>query len=419
MPRILVVGGSLGGLLVANLLHRAGHDVIVLERATAPLDGRGAGIVTHPALLEALHRAGVSTGADLGIAVQSRVALDVRGSVTARLDLPQVLTSWGRLYTILKAALPTERYVTGIGVEEVDQTASGVVVRTSAQSFEADLVIASDGLRSTVRRQFARDAQPHFAGYVAWRGVCPEAALSGLTLSTLFDHFGFGLPEGEQIIGYPVTGADNQSSRGDRRYNFVWYRPAHSEPELAALLTDAEGVHYPQGIPPHKIDERHIRAMRESAKKLLAPQFAEIVEKTALPFLQPIFDVSSTAIAFGRVALMGDASFVARPHVGMGVTKAAKDAMALVDCIEADGATPDALACYEAQRLAPGHAVVSLGRALGQYLQMYGSGYADFNARDVEQVLRDTAVDPDDNANAPSRSTQNNATSRLEKLAVH
>ncbi len=51
MARILIAGGSLGGLLAANLLLRDGHDVQVLEKAAGSLDGRGAGIVTHAALL--------------------------------------------------------------------------------------------------------------------------------------------------------------------------------------------------------------------------------------------------------------------------------------------------------------------------------------------------------------------------------
>ena len=52
-------------------------------------------------------------------------------------------------------------------------------------------------------------------------------------------------------------------------------------------------------------------------------------ERRAQPFLQPIYDLDSPRMAFGRVALLGDAAFVARPHVGMGVTKAGDDAMAL------------------------------------------------------------------------------------------
>ncbi len=49
--------------------------------------------------------------------------------------------------------------------------------------------------------------------------------------------------------------------------------------------------------------------------------------------LQPIYDVESIRIAFGQVALLGDAAFVARPHVGIGVLKAAQDARALAAAV--------------------------------------------------------------------------------------
>ncbi|MET0519732.1 MAG: FAD-dependent monooxygenase, partial [Burkholderiaceae bacterium] len=133
----------------------------------------------------------------------------------------------------------------------------------------------------------------------------------------------------------------------------------------------------------------------EAARATLAPQFAEIIEKTAQPFLQPIHDLASERLAFGRIALMGDAAFVARPHVGMGVTKAAQDALALVDALAAHGARPAAWAAYEAARLPAGQAVVQRARRLGAYMQAQGGSGAADARRDAEQVLRETAIATD------------------------
>jgi 2-polyprenyl-6-methoxyphenol hydroxylase-like FAD-dependent oxidoreductase len=392
MARILIVGGSLGGLMAANLLHRAGHQVLVLERSSQSLEGRGAGIVTHASLLDALRACTGTLDDSLGVAVAARVVLDLQGDAQCQWAYPQLLTSWGRLYALLRDALPAALYRSGAPVVSVQQDGTGVSAHlVGGEVLSADLLLACDGIRSTVRAQLLPDVQPVYAGYVAWRGVCDEASLSRYTRDTLFEHFGFGLPEREQLIGYPVAGEHNQVEVGRRRWNFVWYRPAAAGAPLAALMTDADGRHHADGIPPQQVSWRQIATMRSDARRLLAPQFAEIVEKTAVPFLQPIHDLASPRLAFGRVALLGDAAFVARPHVGMGVTKAADDAMALAQALTTHQATPHALHAYEAQRLMPSAAVVERGRQLGAYLEASQHGTA---LRDAEGVMRQTAIDP-------------------------
>lgn len=393
MARILVVGGSLGGLMAANLLHRAGHEVRVLERSSRSLQGRGAGIVTHEGLRQTLRDCGVPVDHTLGVPVASRVVLAASGDAECRWDHPQILTSWGRLYTLLRAALPEACHRLGAAVTGAQQDERGVTLQlASGQSESADLVVAADGVRSTLRQQLAPGVAPQYAGYVAWRGVCDELALSRRTLTTLFPHFGFGLPDGEQMLGYPVAGVDDSTELGQRRWNFVWYRPAAAGAELQALMTDADGVHHPDGIAPQQVSWREIAAVRQAARERLAPQFAEIVEKTAVPFLQPIVDFLPPPLAHGRIALLGDAACVARPHVGMGVQKAGDDAQALVKAVAALGATPAALNKYDDARRQTVAAVVERARALGAYMQAQHRGTQA--ARSSEAVMHQTAIDP-------------------------
>ena len=252
----------------------------------------------------------------------------------------------------------------------------------------------ADGLRSAVRSQYFPAAQPAYVGYIAWRGLVEESELSAATRGAIFDTVAFCLPPQEQMLGYPVAGANDSMAPGQRRFNFVWYRPA-DEAALAALLTDGQGRHHDGGIAPPLIRPAVLAEMRSAAERVLAPQFAEVIAKTAQPFFQPIFDLSSPRLVFGRTALLGDAAFVARPHCGMGVTKAAGDALALVHALAAEADVGTALRTYEAERLEFGRAVVGHARHLGAYMQAQlrtpEERAAAERYRTPEAVMRETA----------------------------
>ncbi|WP_322048350.1 FAD binding domain-containing protein [Paraburkholderia sp. J67] len=397
--RAIIVGGSLGGLFAANLLHRGGWDVTVLERVPEELSGRGAGIVTHPELFEALQSAGVTVDDDIGVTVLDRITLDAHGSVVGSRPHKQTLTAWSKMFHVLRSALPDHCYRSGAIAENVENfTDHAEVLLADGSRLHADLVVAADGFRSSIRQKLLPSVDLKYAGYIAWRGLVDERDISADTWNALFNKFGFCLPAGEQMLGYPVAGPGNTTEPGKRRYNFVWYRPTDEATALQDLLTDAAGKCFVNGIPPALIRPEVIADMRDAARALLAPQFAEIVEKTAAPLFQPIYDLEATQLVFGRTVLLGDAAFVARPHCGMGVTKAAGDATQLARSLAGNADIGLALAEYERERLQYGAAIVEHARHLGAYMQAQLKTPFERNMaekyRTPDAVMRETAVAP-------------------------
>ena len=74
---------------------------------------------------------------------------------------------------------------------------------------------------------------------------------------------------------------------------------------------------------------------------------------------------------FGRTVLLGDAAFVARPHVGAGVTKSALDAQCLADALRTHGDVAAALASYQRDRLVIGQRMVARSRRLGAFIEFH------------------------------------------------
>ena len=397
VKRALVIGGSMSGLLAALALVRRGWDVAVYERVAEPLAGRGAGIVAQPELKAALRALSLDADHDLGVEVPTRVMYAQDGGVTHRIDWSQTMTSWDRVFHLLKAVLPQALYHHGRELRRIAQDAQGVTAHFAEGSVaEGDLLVGADGIRSTVRQQYLPALAPLYAGYTAWRGLVAEAAFPPPLHAQLFDEFSFCLPPNEQMLGYPVAGPDNDLRAGHRRYNFVWYRPASEERELPRLLTDESGRTHTLSIPPPLIARDVVARMRQEGEQVLAPPFNAMLSLCAQPFLQPIYDLEVPRMAFGRVAILGDAAFVARPHVGAGVAKAAEDALALADALAGHDDVETALRRFEEARLGVGEKIIARARRLGAYVQADLKSEAErayaAQHRAPDAVLAETAV---------------------------
>jgi len=366
--RIAIAGGSLGGLFAAILLRQDGHEVQVFERSAGGLEGRGAGLVPQREVFDILRAIGAEDVVKVGVVARDRITLDRAGGIAHRQVTPQMQLSWDYLYSAVRARLGDADYRLGRAVSGAAQTEAGEVLHFyDGSSEDADLVVGADGIGSVLRPVVTAQPSPNrYAGYVAWRGLVPEAALPQAAADALLDRFAFFMMPGSHILGYSVTGPGGEMQRGARRYNWVWYRRA-AEAELAQVLTDRAGRTHPFSLAPGQMPARRAAALQTDAQSLLPPAFAAAVAAEQNPFVQAIFDYEAPRMASGALALLGDAAFVVRPHTAMGVAKAAGDALALRRHLR-DLPLELALAAYDRERRPAGAAIAAYGQRLGAEL---------------------------------------------------
>lgn len=362
---IAVIGGSLGGLFSAVLLHQAGHTVTVFERSTEGLSRRGAGLVAQQELFDVARAVGIHVDDGFGVEAYERITLDRSGRVISRDATPQIQLSWDVLYEQFRARLPEHAYRLGAHVTTVrtDSVAAELTFENGDRT-RFDVVVGADGLRSVARRAVAPEAHENtYVGYATWRGLVPELSLPSASARTLLERFAFFTAPGAHMLGYLVPGSAGETRPGSRRYNWVWYRPLPAT-ALAALMREvgrsADSVSTAPGELPRALRDDLVRDARHE----LPEQFAAAVAAESSPFLQAIYDYVPPRMIRGRAVLVGDAAAVVRPHTAMGAAKAAGDAMSLARSLAEDD-VPTALARYQATRLPIARAIADYGQRLG------------------------------------------------------
>ncbi len=375
--RIAVVGGSIGGLTAACLLADSGHDVTVFERSSTELEQRGAGI----GFLEATYRYLVERAAlsidEISIATDRIRYLDRGGAVVHDMEHRYLFSSWNTVYRCLLTHWTTnhgaERYRLGHEMTGFDPGPDSVVVVFADRSSEpGDLLVCADGVGSTARSILLPEAQAAYAGYVAWRGMVPESELPPHVADLLTDAVTYHVYANSHILVYPIPGLDGSVVEGERLINFVWYRNYLDGPDVDDLLTDRNGVRRDLSVPPGAVALHHDAEVRAHAAARLPPLISEVVASTEDLFLQVVYDIDVDRMAFGRVCLLGDAAFAARPHAAAGSAKAADDAWALdraLQGVNRDGVS-DALSTWEIDQLALGRNLLARTRDVGSRSQV-------------------------------------------------
>jgi salicylate hydroxylase len=326
--RAAIIGGGISGLSAANALMRRGIDVTVYEQAPA-LGEVGAGVFTYPNALRPLERMG------LGPAFAKVGAKVGTGSEYYRMDgtlVGQVLTTdssgWNGMYgmhradllDILANVIAPSAIRTGhrcIGFEQ-DQRAAYVKFENGTEA-EADLVIACDGIHSTLQKYVVEPSPPEYSGSRAYRGLIEAKKLPNWRKEAHQIWMG----DGKHFMVFPVR-------RGEL-LNYVGFVPTSTQ---TAESWSAIG------------DRDELAASFEGWDRPVL----ELLDKVETCFWWGLYDRRPLATwSKRRLLLLGDAAHAMLPHLGQGANQGIEDGVALAIFLEGRRVNdlPDILRRYE------------------------------------------------------------------------
>ncbi|KAF1950025.1 FAD/NAD(P)-binding domain-containing protein [Byssothecium circinans] len=348
---VIVVGGSMTGLMHAIVLQSHGHKVHVLERSSRNmLQSQAAGLRLGSDVKDFIdkylpqHEPFAIT---LGSITQSTPAGEIENEIPSR-D-PLHLTTWTYLHSLLLSRLlgsdtgespifETEMKVKDVITSDDKSIVSYVNLKTGEQhELAADMVIGADGAHSMIRRKLSPSSpDPAYAGYVTWRGAVPEHAVSEQARELFLKRVvSLRTPNG-YILCYNVPSDNGSQNPGETQFIWVWYdRFEENTDKFKRTFTDKDGALHSTTIPRGRMDPHVWEARQKLANSVLSPPFNELLQKTEDPFISAIRDsiVVDPSSPDRRILLTGDAVCLFRPHMGLSTNQAAKQALKLDDVL--------------------------------------------------------------------------------------
>jgi 5-methylphenazine-1-carboxylate 1-monooxygenase len=362
---ILIAGGGIAGLALGLTLHQIGLPFRIFEsaREMKPL---GVGINLQPNAVRELYDLGISAEklAQVGLPITEwalvgrdggEIHSEARG-IAAGYHWPQFAVHRGAfqmlLYRELVARAGSGCITTGQRVTGYTATRTGVTAHLEAADgarFDVTgaLLIGADGIHSRIRAQMHPDQPPiHWGGAVMWRGTTRTRPLRGGA-----SFLGLGGARQRMII-YPISTPDDQGlSLTNWIAEIVMDDPTARAPDRWFAQTTAEAplAHFADW----RFDWLDVPALIAGSDSVYENP---MIDRDPVPFW-----------AQGPVALMGDAAHAMYPTGSNGASQAIVDARVLGAQMLVQGATPAALAAYDAQLCAPVSALILRNRGAGPF----------------------------------------------------
>jgi 2-polyprenyl-6-methoxyphenol hydroxylase-like FAD-dependent oxidoreductase len=366
--KIGIVGGSIAGCSAAILLLRAGHEVVVYERSTGALVGRGGGIGTPSSVLNALIEQDIIDADFPNFTTTTmpftgrRSSSDQFGHTPWALPLDLRAFHWSALWNNLRKRVPDDVYRPGQRVVRAEMKDDATVLIQMEDGSEAlfDLVLFADGYQSLGRQQLFPDVELSFRGYMLWRGLLPEQEMEdSAPLGTKVPRLSHANLPGHTVM-YFIPSDTGSIEAGKRIFNWAAYMPI-AEDQLAEFMIDREGKHRIGTIPPGKMRIEEENRLKQLAVANLPTYYGEIVSKTQNTYVQLIYTTDLPAYYRQRICLIGDAGMVIQPFTGSGVFKGYNNVKDLLDSLAANETIEAALQQWGASQLQTAKRLLVLG----------------------------------------------------------
>jgi salicylate hydroxylase len=332
--RVAIVGAGIGGLTAAYALRRDGHEVVVFEQ-TSEFAALGASIDVGPnairlldelGLAKAIRRVGVRPEwIELVRWQDGQTLLRMPHGEAAERYFGAPLLDFHRadLHAVLAAQLPESSVVLGARVVGIAETT--LTFDDGREPFTADLVVAADGVKSTLRQFLVGRDEPRFSGTVVYRGLLPRERATYLHPDGVNRYW---LGPRRHAVAYWV-GAGTSLAVNAAVQDAAWARESWTQEAPAdELLPAFAGWHEPL-----------LERFRRTATLLRGAVFVR----------RPL-----ERWVFGRAVLLGDAAHAMEPFQAQGAAQAIEDAYVLADVLRDATAAelPARLRSYETRRMA-------------------------------------------------------------------